>query len=384
MTVFRLRLIAGLGVVGLALLLPAMSTNAWSRSAVKRPLPTHPRRSALKLGLCGVACGMQANVYAKPSSEPLSNISSAWRGPPDDPSVPLQGPFPNADDPKPYSLLDGFLAALPMLTLYGGITTWAYFAWYHNQPQNRRVVFNDAVDEGFGGFTYAGGADKAGHFYTTYAFARLGAQILIDRGWSRPAAVLLNVTFTLGLYTLVEIRDGLHPGYGFSMQDYAANILGATAAALLLLSPALDRLFDVRMRYVPSKLYRRALLHEHDIDLSEDYSGQTVMLAFHLGGVDAIRKSPTFGILRYIDLLIGYSTRGFLPKPDPSVNRKQELFVGVSLNLVEVLRDLYPDGQRMGWAAKGLADFSEYVQITPVHKTGGAVWHTPQPYSRGY
>jgi hypothetical protein len=398
----------------LVLVSPALSAPAWSRSGAARAFPTdarqswfrfpdrQPQRAARrsvplpplrlaplpglpgKLALCGYACGPEPSLYSRPPSEPLSNTPAAWRGPALDPSAPLEGPFPSADDPPPFSVSQRFVAALPMFALYGGITTWAYFAWYHNQPKNRHLVVNKAVDEGFDRFTYAGGADKTGHFYTNYVFARLGAQILIDRGWSRLWAVLVNVTFTLTLYTLIEVRDGLHPGYGFSVQDYAANVLGGAVAALLLLVPALDRLFDVRMLYRPSRLYLDAVRRKQDIDVSEDYTGETVMLAFHLGGLSAIRKSPTFRILRYVDLLIGYNASGFLPRPDPSVLRKQELFFGFSLNVVEILRDLYPNGQRMGWAAKGLADLSEYVQLTPVHKAAGAGWRSPQPYSRGY
>jgi len=332
-----------------------------------------------KLGLCATGCGPAASFYSRPQSEPLSTVPTAMGGPLLGMSASLEGPFPSADDPPPFTALERFVAALPMFALYGGITTWAYFAWYHNQPKNRRLVVNKAVEEGFGGFTYSGGADKAGHFYANYLFSRLGAQILIDRGWSPLWAVVVNVSFTLALYTLVEFRDGLHPGYGFSVQDYAANVLGASVAALLLLVPPLDELFGVRLCYRPSKLFLRALYYRHDIDFSEDYTGQTVMVVFHLGGLSAVRRSPTFRFLRYVDLLIGYNTRGFLPRPAPSVLREQEVFFGFSLSLVEILRDLYPNGQRMGWAAKGLADLTEYLQLTPVHKTVGAVWLTPQP-----
>jgi uncharacterized protein YfiM (DUF2279 family) len=227
-----------------------------------------------------------------------------------------------------------------MLAVYGGITTWAYFAWYHNQTMNRRMVVNRSAEEGFGGNTYAGGADKAGHFYANYLFARVGAQSLIDRGWSPLWAVLVNVTFTLTLYTLVEIKDGFHPGYGFSVEDQVANVLGNVVAALLLLVPSLDELFGVRMYYKPSKLFLDGLVRNKDIDVSEDYTGETVMLVFHLGGLSAVKNSPHFRFLRYVDLLIGYNARGFLPRPDPSVLREQELFVGFSLNLGEILRDL--------------------------------------------
>ncbi len=291
----------------------------------------------------------------------------------------LEGPFPSADDLPPVSVTQRILSALPMLAVYGGITTWAYFAWYHNQTMNPRLVVNTAAEEGFGGHTYAGGADKLGHFYANYLFARVGAQSLIDRGWAAHWAVLMHVTFTLTLYTAVELKDGFHPGYGFSVQDFAANVLGSTVAALLLLVPALDRLFGVRMYYRPSPLFVDALLHKRDIDVSEDYTGETVMLVFKLGGLTGVKRSPVFGFLRYVDLLIGYNARGFLPRPDPSVLREQEVFLGFSLNLVEILRAAYPNGQRLGWAAQGLATLSEYLQLTPVHKTVGARWTTDQP-----
>ena len=194
----------------------------------------------------------------------------------------------------------------------------------------------------------------------------------------------MNVTFTLTLYTLIEVKDGFHPGYGFSREDQVANVLGCAVAALLLLVPTLDALFSVRMYYRPSKLFLNAVMHEGDIDISEDYTGETVMLVFHLGGLSAVRKSPHFRFLRYLDLMVGYNARGFLPQPSPSVLREQELFFGVSLNLVEIFRDIYPNGQRFGWAAQILADINEFVQLTPVHKTVGKVWQTPQPKRKGH
>lgn len=271
-----------------------------------------------------------------------------------------------------------------MLAVYGGITTWAYFAWYHKQPMNRRIVVNTAAEEGFRGDTYGGGADKLGHFYANYLFARVGAQSLINRGWSPLSAVLMHVSFTLTLYTMVELKDGYHPGYGFSIQDYAANVLGNTVAALLLLVPSLDRLFGIRMFYKPSKLFIDALLYKKDIDISEDYTGETVMLVFKFGGLSAVRKSPPFRFLRYVDLLIGYNARGFLPRPAPSVPREQELFLGFSLNLAEILRSAYPLGQPLGLAAQSLASISEYLQLTPVHKTLRTVWSSPQPQRGDY
>lgn len=337
-----------------------------------------------KLGLCGFACGPEATFYAQPLSEPLSNAPVALLVPSLNQSAPLEGPFPSADDPPPFSVLGRIVAALPLLAVYGGVTTWAYFAWYHNQTMNRRMVVNKPAQEGFGGNTYAGGADKMGHFYANYLFARVGAQSLIDGGWSPLSAVLVNGTLLLTLYTLVEIKDGFHPGYGFSVEDHVANVLGNVVAALLLLVPSLDRLFGVRMYYRPSKLFLDALLRRQDIDVSEDYTGETVMLVFKLGGLSAVKSSSHFRFLRYVDLLFGYNARGFLPRPDPSVLREQELFVGFSLNLVEILRDAYPNGQRLGWAAQGLANLSEYLQLTPVYKTAAVVRSTRQPERGGH
>lgn len=348
------------------------------------PMPGLPG----KLSLCGFGCGSAAAFYSQPLAEPLSSTPVTSRVPSLKRSVSLEGPpkgpFPDADDPPPYSALQRFVATLPMLAVYGGVTVWAYFAWYHNHPMRDRLVVNDSSKEGFSGNTYAGGADKMGHFYATYLFARVGAQSLIDRGWTPLSAVLVNVAFTLTFFTLIEVKDGYHMGFGFSVEDQIANVLGTVAAALLLLVPTLDDLFGVRMYYRPSKLFLDGLLGRKDIDIAEDYTGETVMLVFKLGGLSAVRNSRVFGFLRYVELLFGYNARGFMPKPGPSVMREQELFLGFSLNLVEVLRDLYPNGQRFGWAAKGLADISEYLQITPLLKTARSIWRTPQPLRLGH
>jgi hypothetical protein len=180
------------------------------------------------------------------------------------------------------------------------------------------------VSEGwFGQRTPYGGADKLGHAFFAYAGTRVLSLAFEEAGNDRDRALALGAWTTLGFMTAVEVLDGYSKQQKFSKEDVVMNAAGAAMGYMLERTPDLDRLIDVRLHYRPSA---------GSFDPFGDYSGQTYLLALKATGVPALRENP---LLRYFELTAGYGTRGY--ESAAGVARSRQVYVGVSLNLSEVL-----------------------------------------------
>lgn len=214
------------------------------------------------------------------------------------------------------------IASEALLIGWYGKTNW----WQEGFTREFRTV-----DEGwFGQRTYAGGADKVGHFYANYVTSRVVARAFMWAGNDRDHSVTLGALTTLGAMMAVEVLDGYSKRWHFSREDAVMNLLGAGTAVLMERNPALDRLLDLRMHY------KASASNGHNFDPFGDYAGQTYIVALKAAGIPALREHPW---LRYVELVAGYGTREF-PENRPNIfgdNRTRNVYVGVSLNLSEVL-----------------------------------------------
>ena len=257
-------------------------------------------------------------------------------------------------------------AALTLGGLYAGFTTWTYFAWYRkHKPLSQ---FKWGGDGWLGDKTYAGGADKFGHAWATMGLGRLGTELLYQwGGFSRLTSTLIGVGLSEALFIGVEVKDGFY--YEFSFSDLTGDTLGALAAVALSLSPRLDEMFDFRVQYWPSHEYRRQF-DGGNVNIAEDYSGETFLLAFHLGSIHALRDSK-YGIWsQFVDVAVGYGTRGYKPDPPqglPPYDHHQEISFGVSLNM-QGLTDWLFEGRSKPAKKIGHAMFEMFnVGYLPVH-----------------
>jgi len=243
-----------------------------------------------------------------------------------------------------YEKRDHKLAAgLTLAGLYAGFATWTYFAWYRKGCRAEPRECNEFVwgrDGSFGVETYAGGADKLGHAWATMGLARLGTEILDQwGGYDRRKAALIGTGLSQLLFTGVELRDGFT--YQFSYWDGTFNTLGAVLGFAQSTWPRFDELVDFRVQYFPSRGYQTRF-KGGDVDVAEDYSGQTYLLALHLGAFHGLRDSRWGWWSRYVDLAVGFETRGYKPEPpyvvDPEDPERQDyphrqtMFIGVTLN----------------------------------------------------
>jgi len=236
-------------------------------------------------------------------------------------------------------------AGLTLAGLYAGFATWTYFAWYRKGCRPEPMPCDDFLwgkDGAFGVDTYAGGADKLGHAWATLALARLGTEMLHQwGGYDRRASAIAGTALSEALFLGVEIRDGF--SYQFSYWDFTFNTLGAALAFAQSTWPRVDELVDLRVQYLPSAGYQDRFA-DGDVDVAEDYSGQTYLLALHLGGLHRLRDARWGWWSRYVDVAVGFETRGYKPEPlappgEPAavVPQRQTLFLGVTLNAQGVL-----------------------------------------------
>jgi hypothetical protein len=226
---------------------------------------------------------------------------------------------------------------------FGALNTWTYFAWYKQRATSDHLIFNN---EGwFGPDTYAGGSDKLGHFFACYFMTWLTANALAEGGWEPLPRALMGTVATQGFFTFIEFKDARHPHYGFSWGDMLFNVTGSAAALAMVNVPELDDMLDLRVDYIPSKLYFRRLKQRGAVNAGEDYTGQTYTIAYHLGSIPGVRSNPDLKWLRFLDVGFGYRAVNYLPKPeDPSTHRYQELTLLVGLNtqhVFDVLWDRY-------------------------------------------
>ncbi|MGE0551468.1 MAG: DUF2279 domain-containing protein [Kofleriaceae bacterium] len=261
------------------------------------------------------------------------------------------------DKPRTHKLA----AALTLGGIYAGFTTWTYFAWYRKHKPlsefrwggdgNWRVWSKDGW---FGPNKYAGGADKLGHAWAVMSLTRGGTELLAQwGGYRRLPASIVSAALAETLFFGVEIKDGFY--YEFSWGDLAMNTAGAALGFALSNLPRLDELIDFRVQYWPSKAYRRQLSEgaskHSSLNIAEDYSGETYMLTFHLGGIHSLRDSKWGGWSRFVDLAIGFGTRGYKPDPPDGAmdyQQSQHLSFGVSLN-AQGLFDWLLEGRSEGW-----------------------------------
>ncbi|MEK6696877.1 MAG: DUF2279 domain-containing protein [Candidatus Deferrimicrobiota bacterium] len=214
------------------------------------------------------------------------------------------------------------------------------------------------VDEGwFGRNTYAGGADKAGHAFFTYTGARLLTRGFEALGNDPGRALRLGVWTSLGVMTGVEVVDGISRKFRFSAEDAVANAAGAAFAVLEEKYPRLDALMDFRLFYRRSDDARRL----GDADPLADYSGQTFLLVFKADGVPPLREVP---VARYLELQVGYNTRGHEPNDGVKIDPHRRICYGVGINLSRLLSDTVFRGDLKGGKIQGTADtILEFLQV---------------------
>jgi hypothetical protein len=233
---------------------------------------------------------------------------------------------------KPPKTDDHPIAAVSTVAgFYAAFGAFGFIAWYQHHKPLAQYKFGG--DGWLGLDTYAAGADKMGHAWSTMALARMGTEVLSDwGGYDRTHAAIVSTSLSELLFLGIEVSDGFY--YEFSLSDFAGDTAGALLAIAFEAWPRFDDMFDFRVQYWPSPEYIHNLTtpgRPDRLNIDDDYNGQTYLFAYHLGSIPQLPRWS-----RYVDLTLGFETRGYKPTPASGVlppdQHHQNLFVGVSLN----------------------------------------------------
>lgn len=238
----------------------------------------------------------------------------------------------------------------------GGTLAYGQAQWWQDGLSGH---FSTVREGWFGQGTNYGGADKLGHAMFAYAGTRLLARGLKWAGNDRDTSLRLGATTAVGTLVAVEVIDGFSRQWRFSREDVAANLIGGALGYLFETHPRLDALLDLRLQYEPSRGPGR----ERKFDPFGDYSGQRYLLVLKGSGVPAFREHP---LLRYLELNVGYGTRNFEEESRPFVQPTRHAYVGISLNLTEVLRGTAFRGNALPSRTQRMTETAlEFIQVPP-------------------
>jgi len=187
-----------------------------------------------------------------------------------------------------------------------GIISWDYFS---------RTPFSQS--EGwFGEHTKHGGADKAGHFETSFIVGK-GLSYLYEKwGYEPERAAKYAALSTLALLGYMELGDSFSD-HGFSYEDMVMNVAGSVASYYMNRHPGLSEKIDFRFEYAPTF---------DNSDIFTDYDNYKYLAALKLDGFDRFKNTP----LKYLELHVGYYARGY-EEEEPI--RERNLYFGIGINL---------------------------------------------------
>jgi hypothetical protein len=209
----------------------------------------------------------------------------------------------------------------------------------------------------FGQGTYAGGTDKLGHAFITYSGTRLLASAFEGLGNNPAHSLRLAAWTSFGILTAVEIADSFSTKWRFSYEDVLSNAAGVALALLQEKYPSFDALLDFRLLYSKSDDAKR--LGESNV--VGDYSGQTYLLAFKADGVPRLRDVP---LVRYVELLVGYNTRGYEPNDGTMNDPHRRIYYGIGINLSRLLSDtVFRGGLKGGKIQRGTDTVLEFLEV---------------------
>ncbi len=267
---------------------------------------------------------------AEPAQKPASQEASGKA-----PAVKKQDGKTDRSGEGKLILRYGVLVSVPLGTYL--------FAWLSWDWGDVRANWKWANEGWFGRNTYAGGADKLGHLYSHYVMFRLMYAIFNYTEEGRYTKWIYAALLPSMLSVGIELGDAFSSEQnGFAYQDMICGFLGIGIGAIMERFPVVDSFFGISVEYFPSRYMRRNM--NEILKFVDDYSGWKFMVNFKLSGFrDMGFKMPAF--VRYVMFDFGYYTRGFT-KYDNEVGdngRKRNIFIGFSINMAEVVDDLFPD-----------------------------------------
>jgi len=192
-----------------------------------------------------------------------------------------------------------------------GVANWDYFTQSPTRGDERWFSKN----------TDNGGADKLGHFYSTYTLSHILGSSYESWGYSHERASFLGALSSFTLMGAMEAGDSFSD-FGFSHEDFIMNALGGIAGYYFRVCPGLARKIDLRVEYRPDFT---------EPDIFTDYERTRYLAAIKLDGFDAIENR----YLKFLEIHLGYFTQGY---SDNETNRSRNIYLGVGINLPKLFK----------------------------------------------
>ena len=265
-------------------------------------------------------CTQITLTFAQEHADVSAGQLSSQQGIPQDP---IASPLPHNDNisesqkswwelqPKEKKMLFTNLTAATAIGIWG-LTTWDY---------GSSSGFHKSDEGWFEHDSKYGGADKVGHFWSTYAFS--DALTGLYKGWGYESKQA-NIYAALSSWTVqmfMELGDATSETQGFDWGDVAMNTIGALTSVFMERYPELDRKIDFRVEYIFNVPVN---------GIFDDYSNQYYSMVVKLDGFDVFENT----FLQWVELSAGYYTRGY---EDESEDNVRSLYAGISINLSRLL-----------------------------------------------
>ncbi|MCU0848688.1 MAG: YfiM family protein [Spirochaetes bacterium] len=222
----------------------------------------------------------------------------------------------------------------------------------------------------FGHGTYEGGLDKTCHMYSQYFTMRAAYTVFNYTENGAPIKWVYAIGFTSLLGLSIEFGDAYSGQNGFAWEDLVANAVGITIGSLLEKYPKADAFVSLSAEYFPTEYFRKR--PQHLMMFPDDYSGWSIMANFKLAGFREIGlEIPDF--MRYIMLDLGYFCRGYTKYDRRTAaeglrypTKSQNWFFGVSINMMEVVKDFFED--KNSFACRAAQQPFKYIHIPAGYK----------------
>ncbi len=311
-----------------------VSVSQWNLADIATP-PAAPDLTALPPVTLDPQPAAPADIYGPTNSVASGPAASL------PPGVSLDG---TGHVPREYAQYRGFFKQAGTIETELGIL--AVYLGAQTIPK----LFKDTTsfhfkDEGwFGKDTTTIGMDKLTHAFNTYLIANiLHARLHRNTQASQGDAVTAGV-LAAGLMAINEISDAIEPDSGYSMQDIAMNVAGATLSVLRNSVPGMKDKFAFKIEIMPNDQIYSHVGKKH-------YAQQRFMFSLKGAGFEGLQKTP----LRFVDLQVGYYATDFLNSDrDKGIEPKRHLFFGLGLNVGELL--FGKSNSRFGKAAYSVLD----------------------------
>lgn len=190
---------------------------------------------------------------------------------------------------------------------------------------------------------YARNLDKLGHFTASCLVSNAFSDILrvfnVPENWSMWGGAALGALNA----TVIEIKDGYSPLWGFSIYDEMANFLGAFYPVLQTKVPFFKN-FNFRWSYdwdysyeTEYYKYKASFNYENSYSFIDDYDRQYFWLTIDWANLFCKEKAK-YKFPYCIDFAIGMSARN-LKTLDKSKEIRQEFFIGFDVNLTKFFQN---------------------------------------------